>query len=379
MKNTFKRICVYLLIAIVELQTIFMSKVLYCEKVEAFTTARDVDVLLDTNDQYASLDKIYTTSDLAFTEEWTICNSQNKTNDKTSDLFYSYPSLLLYATGIQEHSTKLAMIEAEVVNEYVTTPAFYVSSILYGTSIATNKKDLTKFIFDKVGVTNFAEEKYMENANTKLLEKLCAYNFDYGWFSEANNLTSSGKDITKELGVLNQIFKYTNKASEYVSLQNSMNKEQLYKDYFSYALAELKDECTHINPNDWTIINGQYYTYSSEISEALSSTTDIINFITGFSSSILTYDYYLAIVDEILTYAPQNSDLYIGMQWQKQRLQAGFITAYGIDKVKDELLNKIIGFGDKLIKEFDGKDIDTFNKSKTLFDLVRQYVMTSTL
>lgn len=89
--------------------------------------------------------------------------ANNDIKCRMSDLFYSYPSLLLYSTGLQEHSANLAMIEANVTKEYVTTPAFYISSILYGTSIATNKKELTKYIFDKVGITNFAEEKYMDD------------------------------------------------------------------------------------------------------------------------------------------------------------------------------------------------------------------------
>lgn len=236
--------------------------------------------------------------------------ANNDIKCRMSDLFYSYPSLLLYSTGLQEHSANLAMIEANVTNEYVTTPAFYISSILYGTSIATNKKELTKYIFDKVGITNFAEEKYMDDANTKLLKALCAYNFEYGWFENAGDMVSSGKNITSELNILNQIFTFANKASEYALLQSGMSKEQLYKDYFSYALAKLKDECTYINPDDWTIINGQFYTYSSEISEALSGTTDIINFITGFASSILTYNYYIKITDEIMKYAPKNLNLY---------------------------------------------------------------------
>ena len=296
--------------------------------------------------------------------------ANNDIKCRMSDLFYSYPSLLLYSTGLQEHSANLAMIEANVTNEYVTTPAFYISSILYGTSIATNKKELTKYIFDKVGITNFAEEKYMDDANTKLLKALCAYNFEYGWFENAGDMVSSGKNITSELNILNQIFTFANKASEYALLQSGMSKEQLYKDYFSYALAKLKDECTYINPDDWTIINGQFYTYSSEISEALSGTTDIINFITGFASSILTYNYYIKITDEIMEYAPKNSDLYIGMKWQKNRLMAGFVTTYGIEKIEGEALGKIAGLGSDLIKEIGNKNLSEFNKSKSLFDLV---------
>lgn len=296
--------------------------------------------------------------------------ANNDIKCRMPDLFYSYPSLLLYSTGLQEHSANLAMIEANVTNEYVTTPAFYISSILYGTSIATNKKELTKYIFDKVGITNFAEEKYMDDANTKLLKALCAYNFEYGWFENAGDMVSSGKNITSELNILNQIFTFANKASEYALLQSGMSKEQLYKDYFSYALAKLKDECTYINPDDWTIINGQFYTYSSEISEALSGTTDIINFITGFASSILTYNYYIKITDEIMKYAPKNSDLYIGMKWQKNRLMAGFVTTYGIEKIKGEALGKIAGLGSDLIKEIGNKNLSEFNKTKSLFDLV---------
>lgn len=207
--------------------------------------------------------------------------ANNDIKCRMSDLFYSYPSLLLYSTGLQEHSANLAMIEANVTNEYVTTPAFYISSILYGTSIATNKKELTKYIFDKVGITNFAEEKYMDDANTKLLT--------YGHMFEASEIYKfdqmSGYYLTTADLVKNEL-------SEIAKHNSTYNKKYIEDKYKNLSFQQMIEKGINFisshdvskferenNNEEYTVISDELYLLeaSDDIKEnAIYTTNNVI-------------------------------------------------------------------------------------------------------
>lgn len=263
-----------------------------------------------------------------------------------SDIFYGYSGVLNNPLFLRKYEGEMQGTLAAVQSEYVNTLEFKASAVFGAVKDATKTSEIIKLYSDNIGLTEFEHSEHLDAANAKFVKELCAD--EYIDMNDIDTVNKYLKVIEKLASFGEKLETFRINCDSYVENKKS---PKTYSDFFDWTFANIKEYCTYIDPDDFETLKTKYSTYFATVTDNLEYTIDAFEFTKGLITSIIMYDLQMEIVHDIVEYADSNSMLYQGMKRYMLQLQAGFITTYGIDMLKEETIGAMAKIMDSLINE----------------------------
>lgn len=246
-----------------------------------------------------------------------------------SDLYFWYhPGYLLNQSGLSAYRQATSSTMFNILNDYFDSDTAKWTTIK--TAIGSiSPVELAKLISDNWGGTEFTYQNALDAANKSFITTLL--NADSASCSElgtAAKITKRGKQIISLIDTFDKEVFPTETTEDHIIIE-----------YF--AMLSENGVFVYLSETQLTIVRERVLTDLSALKTALGAGTTALKAAEAVSLALLIEDVRAELLDELISAAPSNSDLYAGMTRLKSQLRNGWSSYFGENYLKDEALKKL--------------------------------------